>query len=36
LPHGTDDAACLAAFDQAVPVVRDFATKCLVVSLGFD
>jgi acetoin utilization deacetylase AcuC-like enzyme len=36
LPHGADDAAYLAALDQAVDVVRGFAPDYLVISAGFD
>ena len=36
LPHGTDDAAYLAALDGALRAVRDFAPKYLVLSAGFD
>ena len=36
LPAGTDDAAYLAALDQAIQLVREFAPAHLVISLGMD
>ena len=36
LPPSTDDARYLAALDEAVAAVRDFAPRYLVVSAGFD
>ena len=36
LPQGTDDAAYLAALDEALAVIRAFAPRYLVVSAGFD
>lgn len=36
LPQGTDDAQYLAALDEALTVIREFAPRYLVVSAGFD
>jgi len=36
LPKGTDDAAYLAALDQAVELIRNFKPAYLVVSAGMD
>jgi acetoin utilization deacetylase AcuC-like enzyme len=36
LPPSTDDARYLAALDEVVAAVRDFAPRYLVVSAGFD
>jgi acetoin utilization deacetylase AcuC-like enzyme len=36
LPEGTDDARYLAALDEALAAIRDFAPRTLVVSVGFD
>ncbi|MBC7249860.1 MAG: histone deacetylase family protein [Anaerolineae bacterium] len=36
LPQGTDDADYLAALDEALAVIREFAPRHLVVSAGFD
>jgi acetoin utilization deacetylase AcuC-like enzyme len=36
LPLGTDDAGYLAAVDDALAVIADYAPEYLVVSVGFD
>ncbi|HET91057.1 MAG TPA: histone deacetylase family protein [Chloroflexi bacterium] len=36
LPRSTDDAGYLAALDEALAVIRAFAPRFLVVSVGFD
>ncbi|MCS6909051.1 MAG: histone deacetylase family protein [Anaerolineales bacterium] len=36
LPQGTGDAEYLAALDQALAAIRDYAPRYLVVSLGLD
>jgi acetoin utilization deacetylase AcuC-like enzyme len=36
LPHGTGDPTYLAALEQALAVIGDFAPNYLVVSVGFD